>query len=158
GFIAAVEDNRSVFSKADDPQMASLQGPFQNWQLRRFLAMQGRTVGRNEAWFRDIIKDLRTVEAMQGIFEMTKRTDQARAAKALAAALQFEAWKYDPKLPKDDLYFGGTTKTEDLLDFLVWQHQADKLGIALDEEAVIREANREAGGRDVLEGKKFADE
>jgi hypothetical protein len=158
GLTEAVEDYRQVLSKSDDAQAMSLQGPFSNWGFRRLFEMQGRFIGRNEQIFQQVTQDIRTVDAMREIQETIKgRSDLAKAAKALVAALEFDAWKYDPRLPKDELFFGGTTKTDDLLDFMVWQHQADKLGIVLDEGAVLKATNEEAGGRPVLEGNKFAE-
>ena len=38
---------------------------------------------------------------------------------------------------KNEDYFGSGTKLEELADFMLWKEQADKLGIYLDEEAVI---------------------
>src|SRR5262249_11353837 len=45
----------------------------------------------------------------------------------------------------DDLIFGGHSKTpEDTLDFIMWKHLADKLGIKLTDADLMREINREA--------------
>ncbi|MBV9126013.1 MAG: hypothetical protein JO112_21890, partial [Planctomycetes bacterium] len=38
--------------------------------------------------------------------------------------------------PKGELFFGGTVKVESLLDFLIWSHQADRLGITLTKKSV----------------------
>src|SRR5262249_3979987 len=43
------------------------------------------------------------------------------------------------------LYFGGTLSTDDLLDFLLWKQQADKLKITLTDEDVRKEINQETG-------------
>lgn len=45
------------------------------------------------------------------------------------------------------LYFGGNLKTEGLIDFLIWQHQADKLGIKLSAADVGKEVNRLTNNR-----------
>jgi hypothetical protein len=47
------------------------------------------------------------------------------------------------RLRQKELYFGGTTKLEDLTDFLMWRHQADILGIHLTEQEVLDEFYRE---------------
>jgi hypothetical protein len=49
-----------------------------------------------------------------------------------------------------DFYFGGSSRTEDLLDFLVWKHEADRLGITLTDKDLIRELNVEAAGQEVF--------
>jgi hypothetical protein len=151
----ALRENSAIFTKGDDQQLASLLTVY--FQASGLLRTSG--LPRGEALFKEITQWLRQASGMQSILEtFAKQPEKAKAVKTLVRALEYLAWKYDPKLPKDDLYFGGTTNREDLLDFMVWQHQADKLGISLDEEAIIKQINQEAGGRDVLEGKKFADE
>jgi hypothetical protein len=57
------------------------------------------------------------------------------------------------RLPAETL-FGGTTETTDLLDFLLWKHQADKLGIVITEADVRKSLNR-AAGSDIFSGKSF---
>jgi hypothetical protein len=52
---------------------------------------------------------------------------------------------------------GGTRKTEDLLDFLTWKHQADRLGIVLT-EADVRKAINQQAGELMLGGEKFRDD
>lgn len=152
---SALDENRSVFMKGDDQQLMSLITVYS--QAMGLLRTSG--FPRGEGIFKEITQGVRQASGMLSILEtFAKQPEKAKAVRVLVRALEYEAWKYDPKLPKEDLYFGGTTKTEDLLDFMVWQHQADKLGISLDEEAVIKETNQEAGGRDLLEGKKFAEE
>jgi hypothetical protein len=49
-------------------------------------------------------------------------------------------------------YFGNTGETDDLLDFLVWKHQADRLGIQLTDEGVRTEINRQTLSSDTLSG------
>jgi hypothetical protein len=154
GYSDALRENSALFTKADDAQMASMS----NLYLQALVSLHG-AAPRREDLYRQATDGIRQAEGMRSILEtFAKQPDKAKAAKVLVGALEYQAWKYDPKYPKDELYFGGTTKTEDLLDFLVWQHQADKLGITLDEKAVRDASNREAGGRLVLEGNKFADE
>ena len=50
----------------------------------------------------------------------------------------------------DTLYFGGNTRPEDLLDFRLWQGQADKLGVKLTDEDVLKEIEAEAAGGEVF--------
>ncbi|MBY0526671.1 MAG: hypothetical protein K2R98_24960 [Gemmataceae bacterium] len=39
-------------------------------------------------------------------------------------------------------YFGGGINPEDLLDFLIWKHEADRLGITFTDDDVVAEVNR----------------
>jgi hypothetical protein len=60
---------------------------------------------------------------------------------------------------RDDYYFGGGSKTEDALDFRLWQLQADRLGIKLTDADVMKEIVAEAAGSKVLDPtKSFADQ
>jgi hypothetical protein len=52
-----------------------------------------------------------------------------------------------------DWYFGGSDKVDDLLDFALWQRQADRLGIQLNDDAVRAEVVAEAAGAEVFEPK-----
>ncbi|MFO0846731.1 MAG: hypothetical protein U0797_30940, partial [Gemmataceae bacterium] len=49
------------------------------------------------------------------------------------------------------LYFGGGDQVEEMLDFALWRHQADRLGVLLSDRDVAREVNAEAAGFEVLE-------
>jgi hypothetical protein len=58
------------------------------------------------------------------------------------------------------VYFGGGIAPDDLLDFLIWRRQADRLNITLRDEDLRREINKEAnpdGGSDVLTGDQEKD-
>jgi hypothetical protein len=99
--------------------------------------------------FRTALGDLRSIR--EEALAVQRNPDQLKILDSLAAAIAFEAWTVNPQRPKDELFFGGTAyKTEDQLDFLIWKHQADRLGIVLTEADVIREVNRAAGNFPVL--------
>jgi hypothetical protein len=94
---------------------------------------------------------------LQKTLESNQKEEQARAVGSLLAGIRFEAWQREPGRTRDQLYMGGTRKTEDLLDFLVWKHQADRLGIVLTEADVRKAINQEAG-ETVLAGESFRDD
>src|SRR5262249_48598902 len=137
GHRSALDETSALFTKPEDAQLASLRNTFDE---TRFFFQFGTArvelfgTPRNLV-YKTIVQQIREVEMMRSVLDFTKRAEPAKAIKALLAALEFEAYRYDPKLARDEFYFGGTPKTEDLLDFLVWQHQADQLGIVLDEQA-----------------------
>ena len=91
---------------------------------------------------------------LQGIAherEITKSDDVRRKLDAVMAALRFQYWAMNPKPGESQhFFFGGSTKTEDLLDFMIWKYQADHLGIVLTKEDVRKEVAWDAAGRDVL--------
>ena len=91
---------------------------------------------------------------LQGIAherEITKSDDVRRKLDAVTAALRFQYWAMNPKPGESQrFFFGGSTKTEDLLDFEIWKYQADRLGIVLTKEDVRKEVAWDAAGRDVL--------
>ncbi len=150
--IKGLSEANALINKGDDVQLTSLRNVS---QLCFSLYLFGGP--RNDALFKQVLQSAREAERMRELLEATKRTDQAKVAKALVSALEYQAWKRDPRLPADEFYFGGTPRNEDLLDFLVWKHQADKLGITLDEDSVLQMSNQEAGS-EILESKKFADD
>ena len=86
--------------------------------------------------------------------DIQKNADQLRSLDTIATALAFQAWalnlQIQKRLPTSEYLLGGTHKIEDLLDFAVWKHQADKLGISLTSADVNREANGLWGGGEFL--------
>src|SRR2546423_1786499 len=42
----------------------------------------------------------------------------------------------DPLYPAANLYFGGATTVDGLLDFMIWRRQADQLGIQLTDQDI----------------------
>jgi hypothetical protein len=99
---------------------------------------------------RQALSNLRAIREAALVPSVQKNEKQLAALDVLATAIAFEAWATDPDRKAGDFYFGGSLRTDDLLDFLIWKHQADRLGITLTEADVIREVNRAGGGRPVL--------
>jgi hypothetical protein len=91
--------------------------------------------------------DIRTVESL--LQTPGLKTEEMRALGDQICILQTEAWSRDPSRPRDEYYFGGTKKTEDLLDFWLWRYQADRLGIQLTEADVIKAIAAEFNGRPI---------
>jgi hypothetical protein len=79
--------------------------------------------------------------------------EQLAAVDTIVTALSIEAWAVDMGLKQQREYFlgGRQNSVDDYLDFAVWLHQADKLGISLTSADVIREVNRVWGNRDRIQ-------
>lgn len=83
-------------------------------------------------------------------------SDAARSLDELAKVFSFEVWANDPRRPAREYYFGGTADTAELLDFILWEQQADRLGIVLTETDVIAAVNHEGADQGVVTPPRFA--
>ncbi|MHB1422397.1 MAG: hypothetical protein ACYC3I_04210 [Gemmataceae bacterium] len=82
--------------------------------------------------------------------DVQSNPEQYRPLDAMATNLALQAWLIDPQRRPNDSYFGGSVRAADLLDFLIWKEQADRLGIVLTPADVCREVNRAWGNGDYL--------
>lgn len=76
--------------------------------------------------------------------------EEAATVRQLVTLLLQQRWLMERS--QVELYFGGSTLTDELLDFLVWKQQADKLEIHLTDDAVRAEINSQSLSRDTLTG------
>ncbi len=78
------------------------------------------------------------------------KTADAEKIRLLRSAILSDQWMmYTPKdelYPQSDLYFGGSLSTEGLLDFMIWQSEADRLGIYLNNDDIARAIQDETLG------------
>lgn len=74
------------------------------------------------------------VQFLQNRLESAGKKDEAQLLGDLLMAMDFQMKElqrqFDPK-QRNQLYFGGGTGLDDLLDFVIWKQQADRLGIQL---------------------------
>jgi hypothetical protein len=99
------------------------------------------------------LQPLRNALASIQTQSLGKETDPTKyhALDAIATNLALQAWFVEHPQWANASYFGGSLRAEDLLDFLIWKHQADRLGIVLTPADVCREVNRAWGnGQDYL--------
>src|SRR6185437_15263638 len=97
-----------------------------------------------------ILRNLQDVQTQYANPEVQKHPDQAHAIDAILTELAKQAWYSSPQRQPQEYYFGGTPRIQDVLDFEIWKHQADKLGIVLTTADVCREVNRAWGNGDFL--------
>jgi hypothetical protein len=160
--IVAATDGQAAFlgalqKRALDEKDTSLSPPLKeivrNVSSRQLMARFG--FRRPEEFYQEVKRDLFTLRKLADFPGAEKNPEEEKDLVGLAVALGFQAWNFSPEA--GDFYFGGSRKPDDLLDFLVWKHQADKLGITLTEADVRKEVVRAAADRDVFAGKSFAD-
>jgi hypothetical protein len=125
----------------------------QRFQQRQLFAQFGI---RSAESYQDVKRDLVLLRNLASLPQTDRNPEEARTIDSLAVALGFQAWGLSPEA--GDFYFGGSrNKPDDLLDFLIWAHEADKLGITLTEADVRKEVVRAASDRDVFGGRPFSD-
>jgi hypothetical protein len=77
------------------------------------------------------------------------RVDQARFVGRTLLATLYPVWRSNNG---GSFYFGGNASVDNLLDFKIWQHQADHLDINLTDDDVVRALNREFDADQLLTG------
>jgi len=136
-----------------------VQRAFQEWSSLS-LSLRFMMMMPPEGREKQITDTLQRIQVQLNRPDVQKDPELARQIDTLAQAVAFQGWALNPNKPRDEFYFGGTPRLEDLLDFLVWKHEADKLGITLTPADINREVNRAWGGEEPLspEGKLEANE
>src|SRR6266852_1416071 len=86
------------------------------------------------------------LDLMRDNFARDKKTTEASLVDDLSFALRQELQR---RLKQKDLYFGGTTSLEDILDFMIWRHEADRRGIQLTPENIHDLIKKETDNRGV---------
>ena len=61
-----------------------------------------------------------------------------------------DAWRISQTRP-DAFLMGGNRDPESMLDFMLWQQQADRLGITITDEDLAKQINRDLGGIELFE-------
>jgi hypothetical protein len=90
------------------------------------------------------------LQVMEQIFLEKGETGKLEKVRQLMRAMEIGLWRNE-KPAGETLYFGGSLGVQDLLDFMMWRHQADKLGITLTPADIRAEINRETFNNQPLE-------
>lgn len=104
-----------------------------------------------------IVADLRTLHNLsEG--RMREKTESLVVIQKLATVLGYHAWILQHGLraagvPNDLIFGGNSNKMDDLLDFVMFEQQADKLGIKLTDADIAQEINRECAGHEIFDVK-----
>jgi hypothetical protein len=89
-------------------------------------------------------ESLRNVQ-QQAMLMRTLRPENMKTFDDLSRVLAFEMWFTDPIRNPKSYYFGGTADPADLLDFILWEQQADRLGVTVTETDVLNALDHESG-------------
>ncbi len=125
-------------------------------QLKMLSRPQSRQIVQQmlESYIGKISQKFRELE--DGAAKLNLTTEERFVFQQVVTLLGYQRYNLarNPAVP----YFGGST-TEDILDFRLWQLQADRLGIKLTDADVIKEIIGETAGSEVLKAdKSFADQ
>ncbi|MBY0227964.1 MAG: hypothetical protein K2W96_01655 [Gemmataceae bacterium] len=112
---------------------------------------------------RDIRDSLQQRRPLRDEFAMRTLRDEAAKAKddkdrlalveRVASVFGFYVWIGTQQLDPSQYFLRGNPQADSLLDFLVWKGQADKMGIVLSDNDVMREINAQAAGHAVFDTK-----
>jgi hypothetical protein len=92
-----------------------------------------------------IRRGLMSLNFLRAEFARQQKAAEAQLVSNLMGALELESQLRQRS--NEPFYFGGSTSTESTLDFMIWRHQADQLGIRLTEQDVKVLTDRESLGQ-----------
>ena len=93
-------------------------------------------------------QSLTEIDALRHLTASADNARRNRALDDLSLLYRFTFFSIIRQSP-NPFYFGGGVKTEELLDFDIWKHQADKLGIVLTKADTRRAVANQAANHDV---------
>ena len=79
--------------------------------------------------------------------------DRLRLVERVGSMVGFQIWR-SQQHGNNQLYMGGGTTVDELLDFLIWKQQADKMALSLTDADVMRAINAEAAGHPTFDPAK----
>jgi hypothetical protein len=123
----------------DADTLARLQAPF-NQQLQQIRASL-------ITMLRDPNTGLPAIAARDKVKDNHESLDLIMQAGSILGA---DVWRISQTRP-DAFLMGGTREPESILDFMLWQQQADRLGITITDEDLAKQINRDLGGIELFE-------
>jgi hypothetical protein len=115
--------------------------------IGRFMARQSPNDRR--AYFQSLMQ----LESLRFQFAAAKKTAEADQIRDLSQSLQRELSQM--LQPRNQFYFGGTTSVADILDFMIWRHEADRRGIQLNRQEIGELVRREIDGRPIVQQRQI---
>ena len=135
-----VQDALGPRSPLDQITKNQLQRVAQSWQQAMFQGLPPGFIQFQLSSIQEGLKDKPAQAQLVGLFGLAL---QKKSQQTQRFFQQDEL--YNSKGPA--LYFGGGTSAQALLDFMIWRHEADRLGIQLTPADVRAEIERETLGR-----------
>jgi hypothetical protein len=139
----ALQEQMGRRGSRDNPPGEELSRALFAWS---FFTQQGQRLPRKYA-----LQGLQAARVEKVRMSRTNDSEGERSMDELARAFAFLAWEAGRRNQKD-FFFGGNSDTADLLDFILWEQQADRLGVVLTEEDVVAAVKREGAGQDMVGG------
>src|SRR5581483_8620271 len=135
-----IEDLSKNVTEFDKP----IQDEVRQIALFRQFAMQG--YGSVQDYGQRLNQVLFRLSSLRTSLVTANKTNEANKVVRLQDSFQrdlLQLQRRDDLYPGHNLYFGGATTIEGLLDFMIWKHEADRLGIQLSPEDIRTEISRE---------------
>jgi hypothetical protein len=134
---------QQAFLKLDESTRRSVQKILENGNWRP--ASQARRAPENQrrAYLGQLSSIIGYLTRLEDMLIETKKDPDA--IHELKERLQQEFWQIQRVQDPKELFFGGTVKFDDLLDFMIWKHEADRRGIQLTWADVGKLITRETG-------------
>jgi hypothetical protein len=114
-----------------------------------------------------IQNELREIESISDRDKVKNDPERLAILRRIATIFAFQYWiaehpdalssLFRQQFKPEDFYFGGSARadrrSDDALDFMLWQNQADRLGISLTDADLVQELTREAADQIVFNEK-----
>jgi hypothetical protein len=113
-------------------------------QLRRYAEIDPKTYAQQYVLMLRFCRS--QLDDLQKVLQDNKRQEEANLMGAASAILDRDYWRYEHSDEPASLYFGGSLSLESLLDFLIWSHEADRLGIQFTAEDIRKQVQNETLG------------
>jgi hypothetical protein len=150
------KDNKPLFDRLEPSTAITLnlllrseQDRFANDRNPQVMRLLGRELTEEQRKQR-VLVDFRMAESERNRLIGKNKQEDADLLGQYMTVLQFEMWMRD-RPGQETLFFGGSLRLDDLLDFMMWRKYADKLGIELTEADIRAEINREGLGEVTIE-------
>lgn len=149
-FQDAKNQETAAKPEAKDSLVSQIISESDTW--RRFAGQFGLTA---ETRLADIRRSITMLNALK-----KNKPEKAPLYDALIAALNYEYFELNPQRNPSAFFFGGSSSPEDLLDFILWKQQAERMGVVLNDADMRKAVNVEVGRADFvpLTGPLLADE
>jgi hypothetical protein len=148
GVRVGEEQMKAILDK--DPMLASIRQEAFNNYIRSLQSPRDR--------FESLKEEQRALMHLRSRMARKNQKDETDILDGILSLRALEMWALQGGRAGGEFLFGGSAKTQDLLDFTVWLKQADTLGIKFTQEDVRNALRLLSPSRPPLTGKKGQDQ